>query len=347
MISNVAGAPGLERARAAGIPAQLLRSPRAPARGPRPRDARPSCAPTASTSSAWPGTCGCSPRRSCAPSRPHPERAPVAAARLPRPGAARQALDARREGERGHRAPRRRGPRLGPHRAPGGGPGEGRRHRGDARRARSWRPSTAIYPRAVRMVLEGGCALEGRRVRGGRGMSDAVRRSSSRAAWTWSRAASLKEKLARGTPAHGEGRLRSHRARHPPRPHRADAEDEALPGPGPPGGVRDRRLHGDDRRPHRQVEDAAAAHPRGDRGQRGDVQAAGLQDPRPREDGDRASTASGWARSARTAWSGWPRPTTWRACWSAGTSGSATTPGSPSPCTSSSTRWPRPTTRWP
>ena len=31
--------------------------------------------------------------------------------------------------------------------------------------------------------------------------------------------------------AHRQGRLRSHRARHPPRPHRAHAEDEALPGP--------------------------------------------------------------------------------------------------------------------
>ena len=40
-------------------------------------------------------------------------------------------------------------------------------------------------------------------------------------------------------------------------------------------------------------------------------------------------------------------PTTSRACWSGATSASATTPASPSPCTSSCTRWPRPTTRWP
>ncbi len=42
-----------------------------------------------------------------------------------------------------------------------------------------------------------------------------------------------------------------------------------------------------------------------------------------------------------------PRPTTWRACSSGATSGSATRPGSRSRSTSSSTRSPRPTTRWP
>ena len=87
-------------------------------------------------------------------------------------------------------------------------------------------------------------------------------------------------------PPHGEGRLRPHRPGHPPRPHRADAQDEAVPGPRPPPGLRDRGLHGDDRRPHRPLQDASTPQPRGDRAQRRYVQEAGLQDPRPCEDGD-------------------------------------------------------------
>ena len=147
-----------------------------------------------------------------------------------------------------------------------------------------------------------------------------------------------------GQAAHGQGRLRSHRARHPPRPHRPHAEDEALPGPGAPRGVRDRRLHGDDRRPHRQVEDAAAPHPRGDRGQRGDVQEAGLQDPRPRE--DRGALQPRVAGRPGLGRAGAPGRHLQRGAHAR----AARLPpalrrrAGRSPCTSSCTRWPRPTT---
>src|ERR1039458_6225566 len=81
-----------------------------------------------------------------------------------------------------------------------------------------------------------------------------------------------------------EGGLRPVRTRPPPRAHRRLPEDAALPAPRAHGRLPDRRLHGDDRRPHRQEGHAPAAHEgRGPR-ERGDVQGAGLQDPRPCKD---------------------------------------------------------------
>jgi hypothetical protein len=84
--------------------------------------------------------------------------------------------------------------------------------------------------------------------------------------------------------AHHQGRLRPHRARHPPRPHRRDAQDAALPAARPPRHLPHRRLHRDDRRPDRKEGHPPRAQPRGDPAERRDLQAAGLQDPRPGQD---------------------------------------------------------------
>ena len=81
---------------------------------------------------------------------------------------------------------------------------------------------------------------------------------------------------------------------------------------------------GHDRRPDRAVEDAPAAVARGDRGERRDLQAAGLQDPRSGEDRDPLQPrVAGRARLGRLRPAG-RRPTTSRACSSGATSGSAT-----------------------
>ena len=84
-----------------------------------------------------------------------------------------------------------------------------------------------------------------------------------------------------------EGGLRSVRAGSPPRAHGRLPQDAALPAPRAHGRLPDRRFHGNDRRPHRQESDAPAAHEgRGPR-ECGDVQGAGLQDPRPSKDASR------------------------------------------------------------
>ncbi len=78
--------------------------------------------------------------------------------------AQRQALEHGVEGERRHRAPRGRGPRL-------AGPSWPRRRcrslDGDTAEtlaARILEAEHRIYPRAVRLLLEGRCRVEGRRV---------------------------------------------------------------------------------------------------------------------------------------------------------------------------------------
>jgi hypothetical protein len=68
-------------------------------------------------------------------------------------------------------------------------------------------------------------------------------------------------------------------------PHRPDSKDEALSGSGSPRGVRDRRLHRHDRRPDWPVKNASSADNGGNRGERGDVPDAGVQDSGPGEDG--------------------------------------------------------------
>ncbi len=119
--------------------------------------------------------------------------------------------------------------------------------------------------------------------------------------------------------ADDQGRLRSHRSRHSPRPHGGHAEDEALPAARPPGHLSDRRFHRHDRRPDGKEGHPAAVDERADPAERRDLQAAGLQDP---------------------------RLTRWPESSSATTSASDSTPISPSPCTSFSTLWRRATTRW-
>ena len=183
------------------------------------------------------------------PDREHPPGAP---ARLSRARRATAGVRARRQGERGHRPPRGRGPRLRADR----GPGSGARSSPATRPSRSprafSRSSTGSIPRAVRLLLEGRFRVEGRRVI----VEERVNPQDAFATLTRGAvdvvtADALKAKLARGPAAHGQGRLRSDRARHPPRPHRRDPEDAALPGPRAPRHLPDRRLHRDDRRPDR------------------------------------------------------------------------------------------------
>ena len=85
-------------------------------------------------------------------------------------------------------------------------------------------------------------------------------------------------------PAARQGRLRPHRARPAPRPHRADAQAAPLSAAGAHRHLSGRRLHLAHRRPHRPQRDPQAADPRADRRQRRDLQAAGLQDPRRESD---------------------------------------------------------------
>ena len=150
------------------------------------------------------------------------------------------------------------------------------------------------------------------------------------------------ERLARGTtpdhPARGvareaqgaaaaarEARRRSHRARHPPRPHRRrspscaqfqDLGHTAILLIGDFTG-----MIGD---PERQVGDPPAAHAAKQvEANAADLPGAGLQDPRPRRAPRCASTASGSTRCALRTSSGSARRTRWRACSSATTSRSA------------------------
>ena len=106
-----------------------------------------------------------------------------------------------------------------------------------------------------------------------------------------------KAKLARGRPLTVKVGFDPDRARHPPRPHRAHPEDEALPGPGPPRHLRDRRLHRDDRRPdrasRRRARRSRARRSRRTRRPTSSRSSRSSTRRRPRS----ASTASGWARS--------------------------------------------------
>ena len=91
----------------------------------------------------------------------------------------------------------------------------------------------------------------------------------------------LRAKLASGRPLDRQGRLRPDRPRHPSRPYRADAEDEALPGPWPPRGFRHRRLHRDDRRSRREARRRARPSPARRSSTTPRPTRPGLQDPRP------------------------------------------------------------------
>ena len=135
------------------------------------------------------------------------------------------------------------------------------------------------------------------------------------------------------------------RARPAPGPHRGAPEAARLPGSGSPGDHHHRRLHRDDRRPHRTLGDAPAAHVGGDPRERGDVQGAARQGPRHGAHRRCASTPSGWASSASSRSSARPRTSRWPASSSARTSRPATRRGVRSASTSSSTRSPRATTR--
>ena len=94
----------------------------------------------------------------------------------------------------------------------------------------------------------------------------------------------LAEQLEERPAAAGQARDRPDHGRHPPRPHGRAREAGRVPAGRPPGGPDHRRLHRPGRRPERALGHAAGAHGGGDRGQRGHLPGAGLQDPRPRAD---------------------------------------------------------------
>ena len=232
VISNVEAAPGLERARRAGIPA-LFRDHRGRTREEFDAEllAR-SCASTASTSSAWPATCGCSRPPSSGPSpgrilNVHPSLLPA----FPGLEAQRQAWEhgVKVSGATVHLVDE--GLDSGPIVLQEAVPVESTRHRGSPGRP---------HPRGRAPHLPAGRAARARGPLPRRGPPRASWRSrerrakpsptSPRAAWTSSPPEALRAKLARGHAPHRQGRLRPHRARPPPRPHRAHAEDEALPG---------------------------------------------------------------------------------------------------------------------
>ena len=103
-----------------------------------------------------------------------------------------------------------------------------------------------------------------------------------------------------------QGGLRSDGAGPASRAHRAAQQDAAVPAARPRGDLPHRRFHRDDRRPHRAQRHAARRSPRGDPGQRPDLQDAGVQDPRPRAHPHRlqlplarpSCTAAEWCRLA-------------------------------------------------
>ncbi len=150
----------------------------------------------------------------------------------------------------------------------------------------------------------------------------------------------------RPPPAH-QGRLRPHRARPAPGPHRPAAQDEALRGHGPHRDLRHRRRHRHDRRPHRPQHRPPAHDARGDRAQRRDLPGAGLQDSGPRE--NRGPLQQRMARPA--ALRGHDPPV--RQVHRGAPAGARrllqalSTTARPSPSTSCSIRWRRPTIRSP
>ena len=125
------------------------------------------------------------------------------------------------------------------------------------------------------------------------------------------------------------------------------AEASPLPGLRPHRDLSDRRLHRHDRRPERALGDSQAARPRAGRGERRDLQEAGLQDPRSAS-GPRCASTREWMdahgrrrrRQARRAVHGGA------SCSSATTSPGASGRTVRSASTSSSTRSCRATTRW-
>ncbi len=89
-----------------------------------------------------------------------------------------------------------------------------------------------------------------------------------------------------------------------------------------------------------------ALTPGGSAGERPHLRAAGVQDPGPGAHPRGLQLALALARCRRRISCASRRITPWRGCWSATTSPSATRAASPSPSTSSSTRWRRATTPW-
>ena len=166
VISNVADAPGPgARAPRRACPPSSTTIAAGRARSTTARCSRDLARRTASTSSAWPATCGCSPPSFLRGlSRPRPERPSLAAARLSRARRPAPGLGARRQGQRRHRAP--------------GGRRASTRGRSCCRRRcrccdddtpeawprASWRPSIASTRAPCGCVLEGRCRVEGRRV---------------------------------------------------------------------------------------------------------------------------------------------------------------------------------------
>ena len=103
--------------------------------------------------------------------------------------------------------------------------------------------------------------------------------------------ADLIRKLRRGRPMIVKAGFDPDRARPAPGPHRAAEQDAPVPAVRARGGVPDRGLHRDDRRPHRPQHHPSAPHARGDPGQRPHLPAAGVQDPRCEEDQGRLQLA--------------------------------------------------------
>ena len=216
----------------------------------------------------------------------------------------------------------------------------------------SWpRGSRLAAPRSPRCSLDAGC--RGRRPDTHTNMPvDEQLAYLTKGCVDVVRAAELAAKLERfaagRAAARRQGRLRPDRAGPASGPHRADPEDEALPGPRPPGRLRGRRLHRADRRSDgRSKTRPPLTHEEID-AQRRDLQDADLQDPRPGEDGGRASTASGssrWAASAGCTLAAkynvaqMLERRDFKKRYDARPADCA--------CTSSSTRWRRPTTRSP
>ena len=134
-------------------------------------------------------------------------------------------------------------------------------------------------------------------------------------------------------------------ARHPPGPHGGAPEAPRVPGPRPHRGADHRRLHRAGGRSERALGAAAVRRGRGDRPERGDLPAAGVQGARPRPDrgapqrrvarhGDGGPVPAGAARPR------WPRSS------SATTSRTAIRPASRSRSSSCSIRCSRAMTRW-